>query len=104
MSPVDRRLLLRGATALGAGALLAGGVPGTFDLMTGSRPTGRAGAAVADGGPLRIRYLPITDASPLLVAHAQGRFAAAGIATTRPVLFRGWASLAQAFVAGEVDV
>lgn len=104
MSGIHRRLLLRGAAGLGAAAVLGGGLPGALDLLTGSRPTGRAGASVGEGGPLRIGYLPITDSSPLLVGHAQGRFAAAGIEATRPVLFRSWESLAQAFVTGEVDV
>jgi NitT/TauT family transport system substrate-binding protein len=53
---------------------------------------------------LRIGYLPITDAAPLLVAHEQGRFATAGVPSAKPVLFRSWESLAEAFVAGELDV
>ncbi|WP_214371178.1 ABC transporter substrate-binding protein [Pseudonocardia sp. H11422] len=101
---MDRRAFLRAATGLGAAAAIGGGIPGLTDLVTGGRPTDRSGAPVAEGGPLRIGYLPITDASPLLVAHAQGRFAAAGVPAARPVLFRGWESLAQAFTAGEVDV
>ncbi|MEU7811246.1 ABC transporter substrate-binding protein [Pseudonocardia sp. NPDC049154] len=99
---IDRRTLLRGATGLGAAAVVGGGLPGVVDLVTGSRPTGRASAPVAAGGALRVGYLPITDASPLLVAHAQQRFT--GVQAMRPVLFRSWESLAQAFVADEVDV
>lgn len=74
--------------------------------------SGVAGVAATAGtsGPrsspsgLRIGYLPITDAAPLLVAHAHAGFASAGAPTTRPVLFRSWESLAQAFLAGELDV
>lgn len=95
---LSRRTLLRGGLALGAAAAVGGGVAGIADLATGQRPTARAGVAP------RIGYLPITDAAPLLVAHGQDRFAAAGVPMQRPVLFRGWESVAQAFVAGEVDV
>ncbi|ALL79451.1 ABC transporter substrate-binding protein (plasmid) [Pseudonocardia sp. EC080610-09] len=98
MSPVDRRTLLRAAAGAGAVAAVGGGVAGIADLATAGRSTARTGTG------LRIGYLPITDASPLLVAHAQGRFAAAGLEAQRPVLFRGWESLAQAFLADEVDV
>ncbi|TCK22052.1 ABC transporter substrate-binding protein [Pseudonocardia endophytica] len=100
MAAISRRTLLGGAVALGA----AGGLAGLADLVTGDRPTARSGPSAAGGGVLRIGYLPITDASPLLVAHAQGRFDRAGVRAVRPVLFRGWESLAQAFVAGELDV
>ncbi|SFN73406.1 NitT/TauT family transport system substrate-binding protein [Pseudonocardia ammonioxydans] len=98
MSPVDRRTLLRAAAGAGAVAAVGGGVAGIADLATAGRSTARTGEG------LRVGYLPITDASPLLVAHAQGRFAAAGLDVQRPVLFRGWESLAQAFLADEVDV
>jgi len=91
---LTRRAVLRGGIALG----VAGGVAGVADLAVGGRP------AASTGSRLRIGYLPITDAAPLLVGHAQGRFAAAGVASARPVLFRSWESLAQAFLAGELDV
>lgn len=94
---IGRRALLAGGVALGAAGAV-GGVAGIADLMTAQRPT------AGEGGPIRIGYLPITDASPLLVAHADGRFAAAGASVDRPVLFRGWESLAQAFLAREIDV
>lgn len=91
MNGVSRRALLRGGVALAAG----GGAVGAADL------------AMARGGGrdrLRIGYLPITDAAPLLVAHAQGRYSQAGLAVDRPVLFGAWESLAQAFLDGDVDV
>ena len=98
MSGPSRRTLLRAAAGFGAAAAIGGGVAGIADLATAGRSTARTGAG------LRIGYLPITDASPRLVAHAQGRFAEAGLDVQRPVLFRGWESLAQAFLADEVDV
>jgi hypothetical protein len=67
MVGLSRQALFRGAVALGA----AGGLAGIADLATAAASTARAGTAAMDGGALRIGYLPITDASPLLVAHAQ---------------------------------
>ena len=62
-------------------------------------------AAADPNAPLRIGYLPITDATPLLVAHAQGLFAKHGIANVeKPVLFRSWASLVEAFLSGQVNM
>ncbi len=54
--------------------------------------------------PVRIGYLPITDATPLLVAHHQGYFDQAGIRSEKPVLLRSWAQLVEAFLAGKVNV
>lgn len=64
---------------------------------------GQRQAAEADA-PLRIGYLPITDATPLLVAHAEGLFAKNGVEVEKPVLFRSWASLVEAFLSGQVNL
>ncbi|WP_040834890.1 ABC transporter substrate-binding protein [Nocardia brevicatena] len=86
---ISRRGLLCGCAGLAA----AGGIAGLADL-------GRAAAErrSAGGERLRIGYLPITDAAPLLVADR----AATGVA--EPVLFRSWASLAEAFLIRQVDI
>ncbi|MBB3211860.1 NitT/TauT family transport system substrate-binding protein [Herbaspirillum sp. Sphag1AN] len=57
-----------------------------------------------DNQPVRIGYLPITDATPLLVAHARKLFEAEGLHTEPPRLFRSWAQIVEAFVAGQVNV
>ncbi len=54
--------------------------------------------------PVRIGYLPITDAAPLLVAHNNGLFEAAGVKAEKPVLLRSWAQLIEAFISGQVNV
>lgn len=54
--------------------------------------------------PLRIGYLPITDATPLLVAIDQQLFTKRGIEVEKPVLFRSWAQLVEAFISGQVNV
>jgi NitT/TauT family transport system substrate-binding protein len=69
----------------------------------------RSGDALAqtargDDVPVRIGYLPITDATPLLVAHARKLFEAKGLTTEKPRLFRSWAQIVEAFVAGQVNV
>lgn len=69
-----------------------------------------AGDALAQQGPkgddqpVKIGYLPITDATPLLVAHARKLFEAEGLKTETPRLFRSWAQIIEAFVAGQVNV
>ena len=72
----------------------------------GAAPLLRAGAARAQpaDAPLRIGYLPITDATPLLVAHNNGLFEAEGIRAEKPTLLRSWAQLIEAFLANQVDV
>ncbi len=67
-----------------------------------------AGDARAQGAgsdvPVKIGYLPITDATPLLVAHARKLFEAEGLRVDKPRLFRTWAQIVEAFVAGQVNV
>lgn len=71
----------------------------------GALPLLRAAEARAkEDAPVRIGYLPITDATPLLVAHANGYFDAEGIKAEKPVLLRSWAQLVEAFVSGQVNV
>lgn len=60
--------------------------------------------AQAPDEPVKIGYLPITDATPLLVAHANGLFEAEGIKAEKPVLLRSWSQLVEAFIAGQVNV
>src|SRR5437762_988513 len=44
---------------------------------------------------LKIGYLPITDATPLLIGHAKQFFEAEGLTVDRPVMIRGWAELSE---------
>lgn len=89
------RSVLSRRQALLTAVAAAGGAFGLADL---------ARAAVTDtatSGPLRVGYLPITDAAPLLIAHAAGLYPAG---SPKPVLFRSWSSLAEAFLNRQVDV
>ncbi|MFD6858796.1 ABC transporter substrate-binding protein [Rhodococcus sp. NPDC060090] len=92
---LTRRTLMQGALGLAA----AGGVLGAADLVR-TAATDRTNTT----GQLRIGYLPITDAAPLLVAHGAGLYPNGIVDSAKPVLFRSWASLAEAFVSRQVDV
>jgi NitT/TauT family transport system substrate-binding protein len=75
--------------------------------VTGAAPllsTLDARAANEPDAPVRIGYLPITDAAPLLVAHNNGYFEQAGLAVEKPTLLRSWAQLVEAFLSGQVNV
>lgn len=60
--------------------------------------------AAADDEVVRIGYLPITDATALLVAHGMGFFEEEGLKTERPTLIRGWSPLVEGFVAGKFNL
>lgn len=64
----------------------------------------RAQAQRTDDQPVRIGYLPITDATPLLVAHANKLYEQQGLTVETPRLFRSWAQIVEAFIAGQVNV
>jgi NitT/TauT family transport system substrate-binding protein len=61
-------------------------------------------ARAADDDVVRIGYLPITDASALLVAHAKGYFEEAGLKVEPPTLIRSWSALVEGFAAGKFNV
>ena len=53
---------------------------------------------------VRIGYIPITDATPLLVAYQNKLFEKQGLLVDPPILFRSWAQLVEAFLSGSVNV
>lgn len=83
----NRRIFLKSAAAGAAGMILPG----------------RAARAAAKDS-LSIGYLPITDATPLLIAHALGYFTEEGVRVERPVMVRSWKVLTEAFLAGKFDM
>lgn len=82
------------------GALATAGVAAPL-LAAGDA---RAQSFKGDDQPVRIGYLPITDATPLLVAHGRGLFEQEGLKAEAPRMFRTWAQVVEAFVAGQVNV
>lgn len=73
-------------------------------LLTGAAALPKLARAANPNDPVRIGYLPITDASPLLVAHGKKLFEAQGLEVEAPRLFRSWAQIVEAFMAGQVNV
>ncbi len=53
---------------------------------------------------VKIGYIPITDATPLLVAYQKKMFEKQGLQVDPPILFRSWAQLIEAFLSGSVNV
>lgn len=68
-------------------------VAGSFPLLQACEQVQKT----EENRPLVIGYLPITDATPLLVAHAKGLFEKHGVKVEKPVMFRSWAQLVEAF-------
>jgi NitT/TauT family transport system substrate-binding protein len=73
-------------------------------LLTGSIALPQLSRAANPNDPVRIGYLPITDASPLLIAHSKKLFEAQGLEVEAPKMFRSWAQIVEAFMAGQVNV
>ncbi|HEX2531042.1 MAG TPA: ABC transporter substrate-binding protein [Burkholderiaceae bacterium] len=91
-SAEGRRQFLKRSTALGA--------MGALPLL---QSAGFASAAEPNE-PVKIGYLPITDATPLLVAHGNRIFEAQGLRVEKPRLFRSWAQIIEAFLSDQVNV
>lgn len=99
----DRRDFLK--LMAGSGLVLATGSSFLAACGGGESSTDTTAAAgPASYGDLKVGYLPITDASPLLVAHASGLLADQGFTAGKPTLLRSWPDLAEALQAGSVDV
>ena len=86
-----RRFLIKGAAT--AAATFVGGVFRPFPLP----------AAVRRLPELKIGYIPITDATPLLIAYHLGYFKEEGLQVPRPVMVRSWTVLTESFVGGKFN-
>lgn len=94
----DRRDFLR---FIGATGLTVAAAP----LLANSASAAPSAVRTAPSfGDLKVGYLPITDASPLLIAHANGTFADKGFDVANPTRFASWPALTEAFLAKQVDV
>ncbi|MBO6751633.1 MAG: ABC transporter substrate-binding protein [Spongiibacter sp.] len=82
--------------------LAMGGLAATFG-MSASSPAWSSIQSPEDE-VVRIGYLPITDATVLLVAHAKGFFEAEGLKSEKPTLIRGWSPLVEGFAAGKFNL
>ncbi len=76
-------------------------------LAAGMTLPGQAMAKLAEPPEdevVRIGYLPILDATALLVAHAKGFFEEEGLKAAKPTLIRGWSPLVEGFAAGKFNL
>jgi len=83
-SGVTRRTLMQGIGAAG---------------LSGALPSPSFAQEKKFDPVVKIGYIPITDASALLVAHELGLFKKEGLDSERPTLIRGWSPLVEAFAA-----
>lgn len=107
---IDRRTFLRGA-GLGLAGLTGAALLGCSDdadepaaTATASATAGASVGGALEKTELRIGYLPITDSTPLVLAHGLGYYEEAGLKPSDPTLFRGWSQVAEAFQARQLDV
>jgi len=81
--------------------MAAGALAGVLSMLPGlSSPS----FAAPDDEVVRIGYIPITDATSLLVAHGMGYFKDEGLEAEKPTLIRGWSPLIEAFAAGKFNL
>lgn len=98
-SIISRRKFIRNS-AVGLSALFAG-----YPLLQGCSNEEQGSApGVASSKTVKSCYLPITDATPIILAHELGFYKEMGIASEKPVLIRGWAPMAEAFMAGRFNL
>ncbi|TPW28246.1 ABC transporter substrate-binding protein [Martelella alba] len=83
--------------------LAAGGLAALLGSLTAGLAN-PARAATSDDEVVRIGYLPITDATPLLVAHGLGYFADEGLEAEKPTLMRGWSPLVEGFASNKFNL
>ena len=81
--------------------LAKGGLAAAFGMSTASS---WASIQPPADEVVRIGYLPITDATVLLVAHAKGFFKEEGLESEKPTLIRGWSPLVEGFAAGKFNL
>lgn len=96
--------LFSGSAALSA---IAGGCGPQSATENATSDNGSATDTATSGSldqSVKIGYLPILDASPLLIAHANQLYEAEGLTAEPPILFRSWADIVEAFLARQVNV
>ncbi len=116
---VDRRGFLRGAMGAGAGLMLgslacrapatgsAGSSSPGASATSASSAASRSGAAptaieAVEKPQLTIGFIPITCATPIIMAHPLGFYQKYGLEVTVKK-YGGWADIRDAFIAGEID-
>ena len=84
--------------------LAKGGLAAAFGLGAGASSSAWSNIQPPVDEVVRIGYLPITDATALLVAHGMGFFEEEGLKSEKPTLIRGWSPLVEGFAAGKFNL
>ncbi|QTA83745.1 Uncharacterized protein dnl_61600 [Desulfonema limicola] len=58
----------------------------------------------SDDEILRIGYLPITDAAPIVIAYAKGFYQEEGLQAAPPIRVRSWSTLTESFMTGKFNL
>lgn len=98
ISKIDRRSFIKKSAAItiGAGATISSSLLPDSLLSPFS-------SYADDNKNLRIGYIPITDATPLLIAYSLGFFKDEGISVPKPVMVRSWTVLTESFIGGQFN-
>lgn len=99
---VSRRDLLKVAGLSALGAL--GGMMSSMSAFAQKKKADGKKFTKPFDPVVRIGYLPITDASALLVAHEMGFFKKHGLESAEPTMIRGWSPLVEAFSAQRFNI
>jgi NitT/TauT family transport system substrate-binding protein len=76
----------------------------TAPLATASLAVPKLSATETAEDTLKIGYLPILDATSLLIAHTQGFFTAEGLKVAEPMMATSWADLIIGFLSGKFNL
>ncbi|MGI0491396.1 ABC transporter substrate-binding protein [Alkalinema pantanalense CENA528] len=101
---MSRRDFLRFSGLLGTSAFTTAAIGGCQSNTASKQGTLSSPSPENANPAVKIGYLPITDAAPLLVAHSQKLYEAEGLSADQPTLFRSWAQIVEAFLARQVNV
>ncbi|MBF0377655.1 MAG: ABC transporter substrate-binding protein [Desulfamplus sp.] len=100
----DRRSFLKKSASItiGAGAAFGSSLISN-SLFSTSFTTSSAYASNNNEQELKIGYIPITDATPLLIAYSLGFFKEEGLIVPKPVMVRSWTVLSESFIGGQFN-
>ena len=104
---ISRRKFLQLSALAGAGAMLSPLLAACNSLSDESETDNNVASKLTgnlEKDVLKVGYLPITDAAPLLLAHGTGAYEKNGLSVEKPTLMRSWNTVAEAFQSKQVDL
>ncbi len=96
---IDRRSFIKKSAAITIGA----GATFSSSLLTNTLLSPICASASDRRAELKIGYIPITDATPLLIAYSLGFFKEEGLTVQKPVMVRSWTVLTESFIGGQFN-